>query len=223
MRVGWLLVLVALVLTACGRGEPEALDARQVAERAADALEAAEHLHFTIERSGFLAPTALALRQAEGDVLMPDRIRALVQASTFGIVSEIGVVVIGDQQWMTNPLSGRWEALAPGEAPLNLRMLFDPDQGVQGLLRRGEWTQAATESGQYVLRATFQGEQLAAMTSGLVAGGAVEVETRINADDFMLTEARLVERDSSPEDPTTWLIRLTRPGTPVEIAPPPVQ
>lgn len=223
MRYHWILLALIILLAGCAGRDNAALTPKQVATNAAEKLEATEQLHFVIERTGVQAPAALALQQAEGDVVIPDKIRAKVQASTFGITSEIGVVAIGAEQWMTNPLSGQWQALAADEMPVNLRLLFDRQSGVAGLLRSGEWTEAASDGGVYTLRATFDGQQLATMTSGLIAQGAVDLEAKINAEDFVLNEALLIETSTSAEDPTTWRLQFSAPSGTVEIVPPPVQ
>lgn len=223
MRYRWIVLALVIVLAGCAGRDDAALSAKQVATRAAEKLEATEQLHFVIERTGVQAPGALALQQAEGDVVIPDKIRAKVQASTFGITSELGVVAIGDQQWMTNPLSGQWQALAADAMPVNLRLLFDPQSGVAGLLRTGEWTEVASDGGVYTIRATFDGQQLATMTSGLIAQGAVDLRAKINAQDFFLAEALLIETDTSAEEPSTWRLQFSDPSGAVEIVPPPVQ
>ncbi len=222
MRYHWILLALVVFLVGCAGRDNAALTAKQIATSAAEKLEATDQLHFVIERTGVQAPGALALQQAEGDVIIPDKIRAKVQASTFGITSELGIVAIGDQQWMTNPLSGQWQALATEAMPVNLRLFFDPQSGVAGLLRTGEWTEVASDGGVYTIRATFDGRQLATMTSGLIARGAVALEAKINAQDFFLGEALLIETETSTEDPATWRLRFSDPSGAVEIVPPPV-
>ncbi len=221
----WLAVIL-LLLVACAGSQP-ALGAQEVATRAAGAMSSVKTTHFVINMTGrltYVDPNGvLGLKQAEGDVVAPDKVRATVKTSTFGIASQIGVVGIGNEQWATNPLSGRWQPVPPELGSFNLAALFDPQAGIAGLLKTVQWTLEASKDGKYHLRSAVDGAKLAAMTSGMITKGHVDVLLLVDAQSFLVTAATLVERDTSPDQPTTWQIVLTVPTTPVAIAPPPLQ
>lgn len=225
----WLIAgCLTLLFLGCstGGGEP-VLDAKQVAERAAQAMDATDAHHFVIELSGrltYVDPAGtLVLKRAEGDVVAPDKVRATVRTTTFGVASEFGVVGIGDQQWATNPLNNRWQPLPPELGSFNLRAMFDEQVGIASLLRTVSWTRESDTNRPYSLSSTVDGALLSPMTSGMITQGQVEVRLQIDAGSFRVSGATLVERDSSPDRPTTWQITLTQPEAAVEIVPPPIQ
>ncbi|MBA3943452.1 MAG: LppX_LprAFG lipoprotein [Herpetosiphonaceae bacterium] len=220
------LAIALLLLVGCAGSQP-ALSSQQVATRAATAMSSVKTTHFVINMTGKLTYIdtngVLGLKQAEGDVVAPDKVRATVKTSTFGIASQIGVVGIGDQRWATNPLNGRWQVLSPELGSFDLAALFDPQVGITGLLKTAPWQLEASKDGRYHLRSTVDGTKLVAMTSGMITKGQVDVLLLVDAKSFLVTSATLVERDTSPDQPTTWQIALTVPTTPVTIAPPPLQ
>ncbi len=214
------------LLAGCGQGQP-ALTAAEIAAKSAQAMSEAKTLHFAITMSGRLTyldtSGTLGLKTAEGDVVAPDKVRAKVKTTTFGVISEIGLVGIGAQQWATNPLNNRWSVLPPQLGSFNLATMFDAKQGVPGLLATQQWTADPAVKNGLGLKTTADGAQLAAMTSGMITKGKVDVAVTIDPTTYRITRATLVERDSSPQDPTTWQIVLSSPSGAIEIVPPPVQ
>lgn len=188
-------------------------------------------VHFAVDLSGELAyidaDRVLALKHVEGDLVAPDRVQATIRTRTLGSTTEIGMVGIGGEQWARNPASGRWETLPPAYGTFDLPALFDRDRGLANVLRsHGFAIQPQTEidgSPQYVLATTARGEDLAAMTSGLIMSGAVDVQIAIDGETFALTQITLVETDTDADDPTRWQITLSRFNQPATIIPPVAQ
>ena len=105
----------------------------------------AHSLHFIMELAGrpvFLdEPPSMALKRAEGDVVRPDQMRAIVKVSSFGLTSELGIVGIGNDQYITNPMNQQWEKLAPGVGwYFDPALLFDPQVGIEAILTGSEWS-----------------------------------------------------------------------------------
>ena len=102
-------------------------------------------LHLVIELSGKLtyldSPPTLVLKRAEGDLLRPDRVRAIIKVSSFGFVSEVAVLGLGDEQYVTNPLNQQWEKLPPGQGWIfDPTLIFDPQHGIKSILNQADWT-----------------------------------------------------------------------------------
>lgn len=226
------LVLASILLVACSfqSGLPQ-LSPDQIKQRAADKMAALRSLHFVIELTGdltYIDPAGLlALKRAEGDIVTPDRAQATIRTRTLGTTTDLGVIGVGTTQWARNPLSGRWETLPPEYGSFDIAALFVGDTGVAGLLRdvplRAE--PQATLNGQphYVLSATTTGQQLTAMTSGMITSGNVAVKLYIDGTSFLLSQIELTELDTDPEEPTRWEIVLSAFDQPVTITPPVTQ
>ena len=124
---------VALLVTAgCGGGgdgEPPG----QLVSRSASATEAVKRFHFTLDVQRVPRSVAgLQLTSAEGDVVTPDRARADVAGSFAGVPITSQIVAIGEDVWLKNPLSGRWQAIDVSTTPI---ALLDPSRGVLGVMQ----------------------------------------------------------------------------------------
>ena len=136
-------VLAALFLSACSGGgdspkpvpTPEAVALLKVA---ADKMAAVKTFHFILDHENGGTPiiNSLSMRRAEGDMDVPDKMRADVSAvaPSFGNLRvDVQVVAVGDTAKITNPFNrARWEPL-PGKTPLSA--IFDPAAGAVALLR----------------------------------------------------------------------------------------
>jgi lipoprotein LprG len=204
----------------------------EIAAQAAEAILSVDSLHFAIEREGALAyidgAQLLAFKRAEGDFGLPDRMRAVVRVITAFTPVEIGIVVIGDEQYATDPITGKWGQLPSEWGQINLLVLFDPETGLQRLLEEGilDLQLAGTDEidGQthYHLTGQVSGERMNAMTLGFIGRGDVELDVWIGAEDFFPRRLVIVDPDTDPEDPTTWELQFSAPGQPVDITAPPV-
>jgi hypothetical protein len=146
-RILVFILILSAYLGACGN-EPApaatptpALTPLEIAGRAAEVMLAANSLHFTIERDGALAyidaNQLLAFKRAEGDYVLPDRMKTVVRVVTAFTPVDIGMVVLGDDQYATEPVTGEWGRLPTDWGQFNLMVLFEPDTGLQKILRDG--------------------------------------------------------------------------------------
>jgi hypothetical protein len=163
----------------------------------------------------------------EGDLVNPDQVRALVQASSFGVIAEIGVIGLGSDKYITNPLNQQWEVLEPDLGfYFDSSLLFDPESGIQAILEETDWTfgkpGASQEKEYYLLQGQVPGEQIAPLTFGMVSSGRVSVDAWVSQADFYVQRIELVELDSDPENPTHWVMELSAFDEPVRIEAPPI-
>lgn len=216
IRAYWLIVLLYTLLAACAPTPPP-LSAAQIAERAADKMAAVRSFHFAIEVSGqrkTIDPLGqLVLRRASGDVLRPDRAQSVIRVTLPGINVDVRAVGIGMKQWLTNPLTGRWEE-APAGWGYNPAVLFDAQSGLATLLKRVERLSRTTDESldgknHYRLTGSLAGTDVAPMTAYMVTGAQVSFTLWVGADDFMLRKVHLTEKESAAADATEWDIVLS--------------
>lgn len=203
----------------------------EIARRAGERMLSTSSLHFIIELSGRLtyldSPPTLALKRAEGDLVRPDRVRGIVKVSSFGVVSEVAIIGLGDEQYITNPLNQQWERLPPGYGwyfdPI---LIFDPEHGIEPILNKTAWTFGTEEEieGQthYRLHGGLSGEQISPLTSGMIGPGEVTVDAWVGQQDAYVRRIQIVELESDPENPTHWLIEFSAFDKPVDVEAPPV-
>lgn len=120
---------------ACGGGNGGA-SPEDVVRESVEATGAVERFHFAFDSEGVPASaTGLQLLAAEGDAIVPDRVRADVSGTFSGVSLTTQLVAIGDKVWIKDPLEGRWRTVDVGTTP---SFLLDPSKGVLGVVRRVE-------------------------------------------------------------------------------------
>jgi hypothetical protein len=224
-------VLLLLLLAACAAAPTPVLTAEQIAQRSTERTAQVNYFHFTIDLAGrpkTIDPLgSLVLRHADGDVARPDRAQSRIKVALSGLIVEVQAVGIGSKQWLTNPLSQRWEA-APEGWGYNPALLFDAQKGIAALLPRvAGLTRIADEpvdgKPHYRLTGKILPQDVAPMTAYMVTGADVAFTLWIGADDFLLRKMHITEKETSGADPTEWDIVLSAFDSPVSIQPPPVQ
>ena len=127
-----LLAALALLAACSGDEEAEEVDPAQLLEEAAARTEQLESFHFLLEHERGTTQIVRGLRmvRAEGDVAGPDELQLAVDAAFGSLNVRVDIIVLGDQSWITNPLTGRWE-----REQISLDQIFDPATGVTALMR----------------------------------------------------------------------------------------
>jgi len=204
---------------------------RQIAQQSATQMALIKSFHFSIDLTGrrkTIDPLAtLVLRHADGDVARPDKAQSKIKVSAGGLIVEVQAVGIGDKQWLTNPLTQRWEE-APANWGYNPAVLFDTRTGLASLLQRVESLMRTADDsldGKTHVRLTgkIAGTEVATMTAGMITGSDVSFTLWIGADDFILRKVHLTERDANEPEATEWDIVLSAFDKPVSIEPPVVR
>ena len=224
-------ILLVFLLEACAPAPTPVLTAEQIAQRSTERTAQVNYFHFTIDLAGrrkTIDPLgSLVLRHADGDVARPDRAQSKIRVSLSGLIIEVQAVGIGTSQWLTNPLSQRWEA-APAGWGYNPAVLFDSQKGISALLRRvAGLTRIADENvdgkPHYRLSGKILSQDVAPMTAYMVTGSDVAFTLWVGAGDFLLHKVHITEKETADADPTEWDIVLSEFDKPVSIEPPVIQ
>src|SRR5256714_1604569 len=127
-------VLVALTVAACAPA-PRELTPKEVLDRAADALDKATTAHFALEQQNGSVQLAAGVQvvNAEGDVQRPDRMNMKFTLRLAGFSAEAQLIAIGEDLYVTNPLSGQWQK-APSST--GAPRVLDKEAGISALLRQ---------------------------------------------------------------------------------------
>src|SRR5690606_5230802 len=116
--------------TATPAGEP--LTAQGVLDRSAARMEEVESFRFTLEHENGTTEIVrgLAMERAEGAVAGAESLQVDVRAKAGPLNVDVGIIILPDESWMTNPLTGRWE-----REDISIDQIFDPQTGVTSLMR----------------------------------------------------------------------------------------
>ncbi len=126
----WLpLLLLAAALSGCGGGgKTAAPSAQSISERTTTETAAQKSFHFKLEvEHPAPSDSGLSLTLADGDVVVPDRLKAKVAGTFNGIPITSQIVFAGPKQYLLNPLSGTWQSFTTETSPV---AFFSPAKGV---------------------------------------------------------------------------------------------
>lgn len=226
-----LLLAVALVAAACGgdgeesfEGERLPQDAASLQATSATAMGNVSSVRFQLARTG--APVyidqveSIALDELEGRFSLPGSADAIIQVTVNeSLGTKLGAVAIGDEVWLSNPVTGKFETLPPG-FDLDPSLFFDPKDGWQPLIESLTNTTFVEElaNGRYALTATAPADRMQSITAGLVRGQDVDLALQLNpVTAEVLTIAFSTEFGGATSD---WVLDLLDYGETFEIVPP---
>ena len=225
------LVLLSLLLTACGPDIPQIPPAEAIT-RAGDAMLQTPSFHFKIDINGkpvvLNQLTQLSLRSAEGDFARPDKMGVHLKVLLAVAAAELDMIALGNEQYLTNVLTKQWEVLPP-EFGFNPAVMFDPQMGLEQTLKAGldtaRWIGTETIDGKSLwhLQGNISGERLQGMSGGLISKGPIDVDLWIEPDTYLPRKAVIVDKDSNPQKPSTWTMTFSSYGKDVNITAPKVQ
>ena len=180
-----------------------------------------DSFHFRLDHRGGGTPIAqnLTITEADGDVVSPDKI-AIDFVGTLGAFAvRSSLVTIGDDSYMTNPLTGMWEAVPRDVSPLGF---FDPQVGIGSMLTRvQDPVLLATGKDEHRVGGDLPVDALRPLLGPQTEGTNVRVELTIDVLTSYLTKAVFDGRATASEpDGVVRIITLTRFNEPLIIKPP---
>jgi hypothetical protein len=139
-----ILLSLLFLLVGCGGTTTSVPDAQQLLNQARDAMKQVNSYHFnlTTDHPG-TGSSGVSIQTADGDVVAPDKIKAQGNIDLQGIVAQVNIIAIGQNQYYTNPLTGTW---TPITGVIDPRALADPQAGIGTLLSQIQHPGTATDS-----------------------------------------------------------------------------
>ena len=211
------LVVLCLLPLACGGGgkKPDSAGplppAADVLSKAVESAASMKTFHFRLEHENGVTtiPLGLGLTTAEGDVIVPDRMKAKIEAKAGTQPVRVEVIGIGDEAWMTNPFNRQWQPLPSGNT---IRDVFDPAQGIKAVANALENPEVTAEEqvggvATYRVEGTVDSGVLEAAAPIAEPGLTVKVGVWIGKDDSLIYRVRL-EGPLSPDEPPNIVRKL---------------
>jgi lipoprotein LprG len=225
------IVFIALLALSCGDGGDEGTEgplppANEVLAKAIEAVDGMETFHFRLEHENGASriPLDLQLVTAEGDVVVPDRLRAKLEAMAGRQTVRVEVIGIGDDGWITNPFNRQWQPLPSGTT---IKDVFDPAQGVKVVATSLQDPQVTAEEEvdgvpSYVLEGTVESAVLEAAAPIAEPGFTIRVKVWLGKEDSLMRRIYL-EGPIAADEPQNIVRKLFLSGfnKPVTITPPP--
>lgn len=138
-----LLVLLTLFFTACGGDTSSTPTAQQLIKNAQTALQKVNSYHFNLVAENAGAGGFLVVKSADGDTVVPDKLQADADAVILGNVVKVKIISIADKQYVTDPISGKWQQTT---GLLDPRTLSDSKTGIIAILGLIENPSTPTDS-----------------------------------------------------------------------------
>jgi hypothetical protein len=226
-----LLSVVLLSSVACtpdADAPPEGMSPRDRLESAVAAWNSTSAFHFALQLDGRSIQLdqsgLLSFNQVEGDVVAPDRMQAETTVRTPVGNTQVAFIAIGDEQWLTNPLTRQWEP-APPEASQGVAGMFDPNTGIGSMLidmddlqQVGEETVAGVRTAR--LTGKLPGAVLSNFAPDLAGVQTVDVDLWIGVDDHRIRQILVREPPVGDAAPASWTFQFSRLDEPISIQPP---
>ena len=200
-----LLTAVAVMMVACGQSSAEPTpiptatptppDPKEILERSGRVMATLNTFNFRMyhDVGSLEILDGLLIEKVSGKVVNPDKLSMEFSGSFgggFAIKSE--VITIGDQTYMTNPLTGNWEASDASISPVGF---FSPTRGIAEMMGQ---TQDATllddgsSDGAYRLSGALPTTALSSLVGPTLTDRTVDLELKIDSTTDYLLEVRFV-------------------------------
>ena len=224
-----MLAAIALLLAGCGlvsgvepTPTPVPLSVDEILRRSGEALGALGTFHFTLDHNkggGTPISESVVVTEVEGDVVSPDSI-SITFAGTFGrFAVKSSIVTIGNDSYMTNPVTGVWEQVSTGVSPLGF---FDPQEGIGSMMTQlRDAILVSRTPEEYRIDGTLAVEALRPLLGTVSGSSDVDVELTIDSGTLLLEKAVIEGRVTATEpDGVVRTITLSGFDEPITISPP---
>jgi len=198
------------------------MDVPTLLDQAAEAMAGLESARFSMERGGASIEIAgFEFVTAEGQYAAPASARAILRARVGDLSVEMGTIAVGDQVWLTNPLTGEWEEIPEGTG-FNIAVIFDPTVGWVPLLTEdlSDISYEGTDGEGHRVHGVIAASRVEFLTAGLVAAQAVEADIWIHPDTAHIT--RVAFETTLEGAVSEWIIEMSEFDEPVVIEAPSV-
>lgn len=219
------ITLSGLATAGCIAPRPAELTATDIVNKGSDALGTVKSVHFTLTATNgaMVIGGSLPAREIAGDIVRPDRIKGTA-TSTFGnLTVQIGFAVIGNQEYVTNPISKQWQAV-PGQ--VTAPNLLDPKNGAAVLLKHMTGLQkladgAVNGTDCYHLSATLDGSLIASLIGAKGSQNSLAGEIWFAKSDFLIRQLNLAGPITADEPPKiSRVLTLSQYNESITIDPP---
>lgn len=166
------------------------------------------HVVMQVENAGTASASSsqIEIRAANGDVIMPDKVKAQATVVLSGQPVTVNLVSIGDTQYITDPITGQWRVI---KGLLDPRTLTNPNTGIISLLGKVQNVTQPTDdtvNGTPCWRVSGQldAKYLAFFTGGGVpAGTMLQTSACVGKSDGLVYQVKVTGEAATGDTPQT--------------------
>ena len=200
---------------------------RELLDRAAHALSELESVRFNLthEEGGTEMGGGFLITAVEGQAVFPDRaaLDARAVSTSFGVTVELGIVQVGRQAYLRDPLSGSWSVVDLSELPF---LFAGVNVSVANALVDAvdvtfEGSRELDGMPVFALKATISTEILKELVPSVQVGERLSVEVLMGQEDSLVRSLRLEGAPLSQDTPEmVRVLRLSEFNAAITIEPP---
>ena len=238
-----LIAALALAAGACGgdSGDSESIptgptvpaEVNTIVEASAAAMGDVTSVRFDLERGGASVYIdqfkKISIDRVVGEFTVPQSAKAALDVEVNdSLKTQLGAIALGDEVWLSNPITGEFETL-PAGYDIDPSRFFDPTNGWRPLMAGlSETALVGTEDRggtRYHVRGTATRDLMKIITAGLVRNQDVVIDFWIDPVTALVRSAEFttdpvdVDVDGS-DGRTEWTLELSRYGDEFTIVPP---
>jgi lipoprotein LprG len=217
-----LCLVLCAVLAGCSSNKTDNMTTADILTKSYDSMQAAKSFHFTMahDTSGTPISKDILMTKLSGDIVSPDKLQATISGTYSGAAIEVKLVTVSGKTYMTNPISGIWEA-----APDSFKVLsvFDPGTGVAAIIKGLTDTENLGDdkvgsSKCYHLKGNVLSETLAPLTGTTATGVKIGAEVWIDKKTFLVSQVKLTGKITDSEtDGITRTLNFTNYNKNIDI------
>lgn len=179
---------VTLTPTATRTPTPTPVNLQALLQESGHVMENLDSFRFLLEHPSGGTPLALlpglAIQDAEGGVISPDKLIAHFGGALGSLYVKTSLITLGEESYMTNPITGKWEIVPPEISPLGF---FNPREGIASMMTVVEQAALLPDGkGVYQISGRIPAEALAPLLGTTLKGTTVAVDLTIDVDDLYL-------------------------------------
>lgn len=201
---------------------PVPITIEEVLANSQEALDSAGSMWFVLDHENGFTETlgSLELTYIEG-AATERAIQVSAEANLGRIYVEVEAILIDQDAWLTNPLSGEWELLSEEQNPIGfLKPIATIKEVISGLIDP-KLVSGVSDMDDYRVRARIAGESLSSMLGDIVPGSIGEAEAVFDRDSFNMKSARITGALQTKDgEDTVRIIEMSRHGEEFVIEPP---
>jgi hypothetical protein len=138
------------------------------------------HVVMRVQHAGNANGSSFQIRNADGDIVLPDKIKAQASVILSGQPVTVNLISIGDTQFITDPVTGQWRVF---KGTIDPRSLTNPDTGIIAAVSKLQSVSGPTDdtiNGVPCWRITGS---LDASTLAFITGGGVPAHTMLQTSE----------------------------------------
>ena len=201
--VSALILLICAVFTGCSSGESASLAPADALAKSYDSMQEVTSFHFSMIHSSSGTPISksILMTNLDGDIVSPDKLQATITGTYSDMTVEVSLITVGEDTYMTNMLSGKWEL-----APTSFKVLkvFDPSSGVASIIKgltnvTDVGDEKVNKTTCYHFKGEVMSEALAPLTGTTATGVPIATEVWINKKNFQVVQVQLTGKITDTE------------------------